>query len=85
MKKHTPYAKEKIGLKADVLDQFPEHHILFDNLDGIVKLLVDKSNLQAQQSGREFHTNKQEMRAFLGINYIMFINKLPSIKNYFYW
>ena len=82
IKKRTPYAKEKISLKADVLDQFQEHHILFDNLDGIVKPLVDKSNLHAQQSRREFHTNKQEMRAFLGINYIMFIHKLPRIKNY---
>ena len=30
----------------------------------------------------EFHTNKQEMRACLGINYIMSINKLHTIKSY---
>ena len=75
-------------MKADIIHQFPEHHIPFDvfsvvtNFDGLVKLLVGESNLCAQQNGREFCTNKQKMRAFLGINYIIFINKLQIIKNY---
>ena len=85
---HAPYAKEQCNLKADIIHQFPEHHIPFDifsvvtNFDGLVKLLVGESNLYAQQNGREFGTNKQEMRAFLGINYMIFINKLQTIKNY---
>ena len=87
-KKHAPYTKEQCSLKANIIYQFPELHVPFDvfsdvtNLDGLVKLLVEESNLYAQQNGREFHTNKQEMRAFLGINYIMSINKLPTIKSY---
>ena len=69
-------------MNTDITHQFPEHHIPFDlfsaltNLDGIVKLLVNESNLSAQKNGRELRTNKQEMRVFLGINYIMSVNKL---------
>ena len=52
-KKYAPYAKEQCSLKADIIHQFPEHHITFHvffavtNLDGLVKLLVDESNLYA--------------------------------------
>ena len=76
--------KEKWSKQA----QFPEHHIHFDvfsaatNYDGLVKLLVNESSLYGQQSSREFYANEQEMRTFLGINYIMSIDKLPTIKSY---
>ena len=33
-------------------------------------------------NGREFHAIKQRIRASLGINYIMSINKIPTIKSY---
>ena len=52
------------------------------NLDGLVRLLVDETNLYVQQNGMKFHTNKKEMRALLGISYIMSISKLPTIKCY---
>ena len=87
-KKHALYAKEIRSLKADIIHQFPEHHIFFDvfsavtNLDGLVRLLVDESILYTWQKGKEFHTNEQEIAALLGINYIVFINKLPTIKSY---
>ena len=73
-------------MKADIIHQFPEHHIPFDvfsavtNVDGLVKRLVDKLNLYVQQNGREFHTNEREMRA--GIKYIMSIRKPPTVKSY---
>ena len=69
-------------MKVDIIHQFSKHHILFHvffavtNLDGLYKFLVDESNLYAQQIGKEFHTIKQEMRVFLGINYRMPINKV---------
>ena len=50
-KKHALYAKEQCSFKANIIHQFPEHHISFDvfsavaNLDGLVKLLVGESNL----------------------------------------
>ena len=66
-KKHALYAKEQCSLKVDIIFQFPEHHIPFDvfsavtNLDGLIKVLVDESNLCAQQNRREFHTNEQQL------------------------
>ena len=85
--KYTPYAKEQCSLRVNIIHQFPEHHISFDvfsvvtNLDGLVRHLVSKGNLHAQQNRREFHTNEQETRSLLGINSIMSINKLPTIKS----
>ena len=55
------------------------------NLDPLQKLLVDQSNFYIQQNGREFKTNIDEMKAFLGINYFMIINKLLTIKSYLEW
>ena len=86
-KEHAPYVKEQWSLKTDIIHQFPEHHIPFDvfsavtNPDGLVKLLADESNLHAQQSSREFHTNEKEMSVFLEINYIKSITK-PTIEGY---
>ena len=88
-KQHVLYAKEQCSLRAGIIHQFPEHHTYVDvffavvNLDGLVKLFVNESNLYVQQNGREFHSNKKEMRAFLGINYIKSINKLLTIKSYY--
>ena len=87
-KKQVPYTKEQCTLKVDIIHQFAEHHIFFDlfsavtNLDGHIRLPVDESNLYALQNGIEFHPKEQEMRAFLGIKYIISINKLPTIKSY---
>ena len=74
-KKCAPYANEQFSLKAYIIHQFPEHHNFFGasssaltSIDGLTKILVDKSNLHAQQNDREFNTNEQEMRAFLAIN-----------------
>ena len=86
--KHAPYGKEQCSYKADIIDQFRQENIPFDvfyavtNLACLLKLLVDESNLYVQQNGREIHTNEQEMRVFLGINFIMSINKLPTITSY---
>ena len=74
-------------MKTDIIHQLPEYHLPFDvssaetNLDGLVKLLVDESDFHTQQNGREFPTTIQDMRAFSGINYIMSITKLPTIKS----
>ena len=81
--------KQPCALEAEVtIDPLPEHHTPFDifsavtDIENLIKLIVVESNLYAQQKGREFQTNEQEMRAFLGINYVMSINKLPTIKSY---
>ena len=70
------------------IDPLPEHHAPFDifpavtGIDNLIKLIVVESNLYAQQKERQFQTNEQEARAFLGINYVMPINKLPTINSY---
>ena len=76
-------------MEAEVtIDPLPEHHTPFDmflavtDIENIIKLTVAESNLYVQQKEREFQTNEQEMRAFLGINYVMSINKLPATKSY---
>ena len=69
--------KQPCALEAEVtVDPLPEHHTPFDifsaitDIENLIKLIVVKSNLYAQQKGREFQTNKQEMRALLGINHV---------------
>ena len=48
----------------------------------LVKIICDQQNLNAAQNGREFATSHEEMCAFLGINYIMPISKLPNLQCY---
>ena len=52
------------------------------DLDNLVKLIVMQSNLYAAQKGRNFLTDDKEIKAFLGVNYIMSINQLPTIQSY---
>ena len=87
----SPHPKRQCNLSTEVICPFPDNHTPFDvfsvatNLDPLQKLLVDQSNLYIQQNGREFKTNIDEMKAFLGINYFMIINKLLTIKSYQEW
>ena len=49
------------------------------DLEELLELIVGKSNLYAHQNGRNFTDNKEELKAFLGITFVMTINKLPTI------
>ena len=55
--KQAPYEMEQCSLKAGIIYQFPDYHIPPDvlsaeeNLDKIVKVLADESNLYAQENG----------------------------------
>ena len=58
---------------------------IFSLVTGLVELLeliVEQSNLYAHQNGRNFTVTKEELKAFLGINFVMAINKLPTIAEY---
>ena len=76
------------NLKAEVLHDFNEMSLPLDvfekviQLDKLVTLIVTDSNRYAQQNGRNFVTNAAEMKAFLGMNYIMGVNKFPTIHHY---
>ena len=52
------------------------------SLGELLKLIVEQSNLYVHQNGRKFTVTKEELKAFLGINFVMAINKLPTIAEY---
>ena len=63
----------------------PKPFDVFENpihLNKLVSHITAQSNLYGSQNGPNFITNDAEMKAFLQINSIMSINKLPSIKHY---
>ena len=45
-------------------------------------MIVEQSNLYAHQNGRNFTVTKEELKAFLGIKFVIEINKLPTIAEY---
>ena len=47
----------------------------------VLELIVEQSNLYANQIGRNFTVTKEKLKAFLGINFIMASNKLPTMLN----
>ena len=55
---------------------------LVTSLKELLDLIVKQSNLYAHQNGRNFTVIKEELKAFLGINFAMPINKLPPIAEY---
>ena len=63
--------KELCELKEDVqIEDFKENHTLVEvtKMGDLVKLIVQQSNLHAQQNGREFLTDGREKVTFLRIN-----------------
>ena len=75
-------------LKASVQHDFGENFTPVDvfmkvvNAQTLIEHIVSETNLYASQKGRTFLTNYDELKAFLGINYFMGINKLPSVASY---
>ena len=55
---------------------------LVTELEELLELTVEQSNLYAHQNGRNFTVTKKELKAFLGINLVMAINKLSTIAEY---
>ena len=55
---------------------------LMTGLEELLELIVKQSKLYAHQNGRNFTVTKEELKAFLGINFVMAINKLPTIGEY---
>ena len=55
---------------------------LVTDLEELLELIVEQSNLYAHQNGRNFTVAKKELKVFLGINLVMAINKLSTIAEY---
>ena len=53
---------------------------LVTGLEELLELIVEQSNLYAHQNGRNVF--KEELKAFLAINFVMAINKLLMIAEY---
>ena len=51
-------------------------------LEELLELIAEQSNLYIHQNGRNFTVTKAELKAFLGINFVMTINKLAKIAEY---
>ena len=85
-KRANPHEREDCTLKTEVIiEEMQETFDMFwkvINLDELINLIVVQSNLYAQQNGCEFQTNAKKMMAFLGINYTMSINHLPTVQSY---
>ena len=52
------------------------------SLEERLELIVEQPNLYAHQNGRNLTVTKDKLKAFLGTNFIMAINKLPTIDEY---
>ena len=48
----------------------------------LLELIVEQSNLYAHQNGRNFAVTQEKLKAFLGMNFVMVINKLPTIAEF---
>ena len=55
---------------------------LVTGLEELLELTVEQSKFYDHQNGRNFIVTKEEVEAFLGINFVMAINKLPTNTKY---
>ena len=53
-----------------------------NGLEELLELILEKSNIYAHQNGRNITVTKEELKAFLGKSFLMTINKLPRIVEY---
>ena len=81
----SPHTQENCLLEGGIFYQFEESASALDiydqviNLDVLIELLAQQSNLYSQQDRRNFLTNVEELKTFTGVNYIMPVNPLPSM------
>ena len=55
---------------------------LVTGLEELLELIVEQSNFYAHQNGRNLTVIKKELKAFLATNFVMEINRLPTIAEY---
>ena len=82
------HSRKNCFLEGRISHQLDESASAFDifeqviNLDILLELLVQQSNFYSQQNERNFLINPVEMKAFIGVNYIMAVNQMLSIPMY---
>ena len=55
---------------------------LVTGLEELLESIVEQSNLYSHQNGRNITVTKEELKAFLAMNFAMAINQLPTIAEY---
>ena len=55
---------------------------LLADLEELLEFKVEQSKFYSHQNGRNFAVTKEEKKAFFGINFIIAINKLPTVDKY---
>ena len=55
---------------------------LVTGLEELLEFIVEQSNLYAYQNRKNFTVTKEELKTFLGINFVMAISELPTIAEY---
>ena len=86
--KEKPMTKKECTLQAEVLLDLDRGSTQFDifqtviGMNELLEIIVTEMNRYATQKGCNFETTEDEMKAFLGINFMMGINKLPSLEGY---
>ena len=84
----SPHFRESCLFECGVSHQFDKSASAFDifekviNLNVLIQLLVQQNNLHLQHNGRNFLNNVKEVKALIGISYIMTINQLLIIPVY---
>ena len=76
------------SLKEGVVNMQTENVTPFEafskciGLPGLLSMMKIESERYAAQNGRQFQISEEEFRAFLGVNLLMGINKLPTMMSY---
>ena len=84
----SPYSWDNFFLGGWVSNQFDESALVFNiyeqaiNDDILIELLLLQSNLYLQQIRKNFLNNAKEMKAFIGVNYIIAAIQLSNIPLY---
>ena len=79
--------KKKCTLELEVLVNLDNVSTPFDmfqtvaGMNELLEVIVMETNRYTTQKGRNFETTEDEMKAFLGINFIMGISKLPFLED----
>ena len=55
---------------------------LVTGLEKLLQVIVKQSKVYAYQTGRNFTVNEEELEGFLGINFVVAINRSPTIAEY---
>ena len=80
--------KKECTLEAELLIDLDHGSTPFDifqtvtRMNELLGIIVTETSKYTTQKGCTFETTEDEMKAFLGINLIMGINKLPSLEDH---